>query len=180
VVSQISKSASMIDEVIAHIEATVLVQDTDFRGYDHNTGHTPRSPRQLLEEHHHVVMSGPHDALLCACVCRPNGEVRPMEVLEFYDLIESKRMARLEQLVQKQKSIESPLIKVRPCQTSLEDSSHQLWSSPQRDGRPHLSSALLCLVRWRSWWLGATVGAAPCWPGTTSSGRRRCTTPSPR
>lgn len=36
-----------------------------------------------------------------------------MEVLEFYDLIESKRMARLEQLVQKQKSIESPLIKVR-------------------------------------------------------------------
>lgn len=40
VVSQISKSASMIDEVIAHIEATVLVQDTDFRGYDTQTHHT--------------------------------------------------------------------------------------------------------------------------------------------
>lgn len=35
-----------------------------------------------------------------------------MEVLEFYDVVESKRMARLETLVQKQKSIESPLIKV--------------------------------------------------------------------
>lgn len=38
--------------------------------------------------------------------------MKPMEVLEFYDVVESKRMARLETLVQKQKSIESPLIKV--------------------------------------------------------------------
>jgi hypothetical protein len=43
-----------------------------------------------------------------------DGHIKPMDVLEFYDLIESKRMSRLELLVQKQKSIESPLIKVGP------------------------------------------------------------------
>lgn len=68
-----------------------------------------------------------------------------MEVLEFYDLIESKRMARLEQLVQKQKSIESPLIKVRPCHTSLEDSSHAAIR-PVRRGMVVLTCPLLCSV----------------------------------
>lgn len=109
-------------------------------------------------------VSSPHDALLC--VCRPNGEVRPMEVLEFYDLIESKRMARLEQLVQKQKSIESPLIKVRPCQTSLEDSSHAAIR-PVRRGMVVLTCPLLwsCLVLsgggvggWEQQWVQPRAG----------------------
>jgi len=73
-VSQIHKSAAMIEEVVSNIESTTLVQEQDFRGLD--------------------------------------GKIKPMEVLEFYDLIESKRISRLEGLVQKQKSIESPLIKV--------------------------------------------------------------------
>lgn len=76
IVSQIHKSAAMIDEVVSNIEHTVLVQEHDFRASS------------------------------------ANGHIKPMEVLEFFDMVEVKRMSRLESLVSKSKSLQSPLIKV--------------------------------------------------------------------
>lgn len=43
----------------------------------------------------------------------PDGARAPMDVAEFYDSLETKRMARLDGLVQQYNSIESLLIKVR-------------------------------------------------------------------
>lgn len=42
----------------------------------------------------------------------PDGPRAPMDVAEFYDSLETKRMARLDALVQQYNSIESLLIKV--------------------------------------------------------------------
>lgn len=42
----------------------------------------------------------------------PDGARAPMDVAEFYDALETKRMARLDGLVQQYNSIESLLIKV--------------------------------------------------------------------
>lgn len=42
----------------------------------------------------------------------PDGARAPMDVAEFYDSLETKRMARLDGLVQQYNSIESLLIKV--------------------------------------------------------------------
>lgn len=42
----------------------------------------------------------------------PDGPRAPMDVAEFYDSLETKRMARLDGLVQQYNSIESLLIKV--------------------------------------------------------------------
>lgn len=42
----------------------------------------------------------------------PDGARLPMDVAEFYDSLETKRMARLDGLVQQYNSIESLLIKV--------------------------------------------------------------------
>lgn len=43
----------------------------------------------------------------------PDGALPPMDVAEFFDSLETKRMARLDGLVQQYNSIESLLIKVR-------------------------------------------------------------------
>lgn len=45
----------------------------------------------------------------------PDGARAPMDVAEFYDSLETKRMARLDGLVQQYNSIESLLIKVKSC-----------------------------------------------------------------
>ncbi|KAH8092928.1 dynein light chain binding protein [Aureococcus anophagefferens] len=76
VVSQIQKSSTMIDEIVAAIEGTVLAQAIDLRS-DGRTG----AP----------VLT---------------------DVTEFYEAMETKRVARLQNLVQKYRSIESLLKKV--------------------------------------------------------------------
>lgn len=44
----------------------------------------------------------------------PEGPLPPMDVTDFYDTLETKRMARLDGLVLKYNSIESLLIKASP------------------------------------------------------------------
>lgn len=54
----------------------------------------------------------------------PGGPRAPMDVSEFYDSLETKRMARLDGLVQQYNSIENLLIKVRCSSTPVAQVSH--------------------------------------------------------
>lgn len=67
----------------------------------------------------------------------PDGPRSPMDVTEFYDALETKRIARLDGLVQQYNSIESLLIKVLDVgdiflENTLRVCRHLVWSSTGR------------------------------------------------
>lgn len=62
----------------------------------------------------------------------PDGARAPMDVAEFYDSLETKRMARLDGLVQQYNSIESLLIKVRVNFKYVRPLGHQVAFSLDR------------------------------------------------
>lgn len=67
----------------------------------------------------------------------PDGPRSPMDVTEFYDALETKRIARLDGLVQQYNSIESLLIKVSDVRdvflgTAFEVCGHLVWSNTGR------------------------------------------------
>lgn len=66
----------------------------------------------------------------------PDGARAPMDVAEFYDSLETKRMARLDGLVQQYNSIESLLIKVR---VYLRPLGHRFFFSQPSNRRGKLS-----------------------------------------
>lgn len=66
----------------------------------------------------------------------PDGARAPMDVAEFYDSLETKRMARLDGLVQQYNSIESLLIKVKAFFNTLFGSVVVLMGGKQRTPGP--------------------------------------------
>lgn len=77
----------------------------------------------------------------------PDGARPPMDVAEFYDSLETKRMARLDGLGQQYNSIESLLIKVR---IYLRPVGHRVILSPS--GQTGVESPWgSFLLKWRCW-----------------------------
>ena len=107
VVSQIQKSSTMITEVVTQIEGMVLVQEHDLPRTSDPAGGAATPAGKAGG-----APPTPTPGAAAAPARDPTSRVRPMDVSELYDLLETKRMARLQSLVQKYRSIESLLKKV--------------------------------------------------------------------